>query len=107
MLKTKALVTAILLICSFNAFALCVYNHSGKDIYFYSDQNWLTAQPQKLAHGNQYCTKEGEAGFGYTIFDGIMDDDDTNLICGALWGNVTVKTIDVVPVGEYATCNIS
>jgi len=108
MLKSKALFTALLLTLSFNTFAFCVHNQTSKPVYFSSDQDWLGERTKKIVPGDKHCTKPSEAGFGYSIIDNDAKNmDDANLICGALWTNISLKDIHVIPDGEYQTCVIS
>lgn len=102
MLKSKTIITTLLLTLSFNAFAFCVHNHTTKPIFFSSDQDWVGERKNEIVPGNKYCTKEGESGFGYTIFDGKTNQD--KIICGALWTNISLKNIDVVSASEHCTC---
>lgn len=109
MLKSKAILSAILLTLSFNTFAFCVHNDSPKAIYFSSDHDWLNERAREVVPGDTYCTKDGEAGFGYSIIDKkpTSNMEDANLICGALWTNVSLKDIHVIPDGEFQSCVFS
>lgn len=102
MLKSKTLLSAMMLAFSFNAFALCVHNDTTKSVFFSSDQDWLGDRRIEILPAGKYCTKENQSGFGYTIYEGKTDQD--KIICGALWTNISLKNIDVVPAGEYSTC---
>jgi len=112
MLKSKALFAALLLTLSFNTFAICVHNQTSKPIYLSPGED-CKPKFKKIVPGDKYCTKEkyctieDEPGIGYSIFDTKYPSDVSHIICSALWTNLGLNDIYVVPDGENLTCILS